>query len=133
MSPVATSASAGVGPDLCRARVQAGLSVAEVAARLAVDAVVIVALDEERYEQIGPPVFVRGHLRGYALALGLDPAPYLERYGSQLDAAVAPDLTRAPRPVARGPSRPFPVSLLAFGVLALALILWWALGAPSRP
>lgn len=124
------AATGAIGARLLAARGQLGWSVAEVAARLAVDVGIIAALDEERFEQVGPPVYVRGHLRSYALLVGLAPEPLLAQYAALQDAVVQPDLTRAPRPVARGPSRPFPLGWLAFGLLALALILWWALGAP---
>lgn len=62
----------GCGEQLRRAREAAGLSVADVAGRLHMPVQVVAALEEEQWERLGAPVFVRGQLRSYARLLGVD-------------------------------------------------------------
>lgn len=62
----------GPGQQLRQARERQGLAIAQVAAELHLGENQIDALERERFELIGAPVFVRGHLRNYALLLKLD-------------------------------------------------------------
>ena len=62
----------GPGQQLRQARERQGLAIAQVAAELHLGENQIDALESERFELIGAPVFVRGHLRNYALLLKLD-------------------------------------------------------------
>jgi cytoskeletal protein RodZ len=63
--------SSGFGEQLRLAREAAGISTADAATSLHLDASVIEALEAEDVDAIGAPVFVKGHLRGYARLLGL--------------------------------------------------------------
>lgn len=63
---------AGPGQQLRQAREAQGLAIAQVAAELHLGENQIDALESERFEQMGAPVFVRGHLRNYASLLKLD-------------------------------------------------------------
>lgn len=81
-----TGASHGVGqqPDgsgifLRNAREQAGLSLEEVGGRLKMPVHVLRALEDEDWQKLGAPVFVRGQLRSYAKLLKLDVEPYLQQ------------------------------------------------------
>ena len=69
----------GCGQLLRQAREQAGLSLPDVATRLKMPLKVLQALEEERLERLGAPVFVRGQLRSYARLLCVDIQPYLEQ------------------------------------------------------
>lgn len=62
----------GPGQQLRQAREQQGLAIAQVAAELHLGEYQIDALESERFELIGAPVFVRGHLKNYASLLKLD-------------------------------------------------------------
>ncbi len=62
----------GPGQQLRQARERQGLAIAQVAAELHLGENQIDALESERFELIGAPVFVRGHLRNYASLLKLD-------------------------------------------------------------
>jgi len=65
------ASSPGVGERLREARVEAGLSVAEVAARLRMQLRMVAALEAEDWERLGAPVFIRGQLRSYLRLLKL--------------------------------------------------------------
>lgn len=63
---------AGDGERLRKAREAAGLDVAEVARRLKMPVRVVQSLENEDWEGLDAPVFVRGQLRSYARLLGLE-------------------------------------------------------------
>src|SRR5690606_12195768 len=61
----------GDGERLRKAREAAGLDVAEVARRLKMPVRVVQSLENEDWDRLDAPVFVRGQLRSYARLLGL--------------------------------------------------------------
>jgi len=63
----------GPGAQLVEARERWGMSREQVANTLRLQPSVIAALEEEHYEGLPPPAFVRGYLSGYARLVGLDP------------------------------------------------------------
>ncbi|MGN6512200.1 MAG: helix-turn-helix domain-containing protein [Lysobacteraceae bacterium] len=71
----------GCGDRLRRAREAAGLSRADVAARLKMPVRVVQSLEEEDWSRLGAPVFVRGQLRSYSRLLGLTTAPMMVASG----------------------------------------------------
>lgn len=71
----------GCGDRLRKAREVAGLSRADVAARLKMPVRVVQSLEEEDWGRLGAPVFVRGQLRSYSRLLGLTTAPMMVASG----------------------------------------------------
>ncbi|KGE52322.1 RodZ domain-containing protein [Xanthomonas axonopodis pv. vasculorum] len=69
----------GCGQHLSEAREAAGLSVDEVAGKLRMPAHVVRALEQEDWQRLGAPVFVRGQLRSYARLLRVDLQPLLQQ------------------------------------------------------
>jgi cytoskeleton protein RodZ len=123
-----------IGATLTAAREKRGVTLAQAAERLRLDVGVIQALEEERFDTLGAPVYVRGHLRRYAEFLGLENAPLQAHYAGLQESAVAPDLTQAPNVMGRNPPRSllWPIVLVC-GAIVLAAIVWWALDAPPAP
>ncbi|MDQ1119179.1 helix-turn-helix domain-containing protein [Pseudoxanthomonas winnipegensis] len=64
---------------LRQAREQQGMTVAQAGTRLKVPARVVEILESGHWEALGAPVFVRGHVRSYARALGVDIGAYLDQ------------------------------------------------------
>ena len=60
-----------VGASLKKARESKKLSIEDVAKGLYVVPSIVVALEEEAFDKIGPVVFIKGHLKNYATFLGL--------------------------------------------------------------
>jgi cytoskeleton protein RodZ len=122
----------GIGARLRVARERAGLSVLEIAERLHVDTRVLEALEAEQFGALDADVYVRGHLRRYAEALGESPAQLQELYVAGAR-APQPDLTRIPHAPAPRHSSPLMLAalLLVVGV-ALTGMLWWALSLQSQ-
>jgi cytoskeleton protein RodZ len=69
-----------LGERLRSARKARAVSLERVAQALHLDEGIVLALEEERFEALGAPVFVRGHLRAYAKLLGLDAETLLTAY-----------------------------------------------------
>lgn len=128
------NASGAAGPTpgelLQQERERRGLSPQQAAEGMHLETWVIEALESNRFDSLGAPVFARGHLRKYAALLGLPESQVLERYGSMISAQEPPSLI----PVSHGlmpAHRPtVPGWMLWVLPLALtgALVLWWWLG-----
>jgi cytoskeleton protein RodZ len=77
--PSAGRFAEGCGSLLRQARERAGLTLQEVGSQLKMPVRVVQALEEENWQVLGAPVFLRGQLRSYAKLLKVDIDPYLER------------------------------------------------------
>jgi cytoskeleton protein RodZ len=84
-TPVAAS-------GLQTAREARGLSVHQLAVELHVGDAMINAMERGDYAALGEPVFVRGHLRNYARALGLAEGPVLAAYDQTQNKPRTPTL-----------------------------------------
>lgn len=69
----------GCGILLQRAREMAGLGLDQVSNQLKMPVRVLQALENEDWQKLGAPVFVRGQLRSYARLLKVDIGPYLQQ------------------------------------------------------
>jgi cytoskeleton protein RodZ len=83
------------GNELQAAREARGLSVHQLAVELHVSDAMISAMERGDYALLGEPVFVRGHLRNYARALGLAEGPVLAAYDQTQNKPHAPTLVTA--------------------------------------
>ena len=68
------------GQELSRLRTERGVSLEELASATKVRAVLLRALEEGRFEDLPPAVFVEGYLKACARFLDAKPEPLLERY-----------------------------------------------------
>jgi cytoskeleton protein RodZ len=93
--PRAQPTALGLGERLRSARKARALSVQQVSERLRLEESLVVALEEERFEALGAPVFVRGHLRRYAQLVGLSTQSVMDAYLAAVpDSGEPPALTR---------------------------------------
>jgi cytoskeleton protein RodZ len=113
-------------------RERRGYSVQYAAEDLHLDVWVIEALEANRFDALGAPVYAKGHLRKYATLLGLSPATVVERYEALSGAPPAPEpipvAMVAPVPQRRKMSKtPLWIAaaiLVAAGVAWLVYELW---------
>lgn len=122
---------------LRRARSAVGFSVEDMAGRLNLDPKIVRYLENDDYDKLAAPTFVRGYLRGYARLLGLPPEPVLEAFNRR---GFEPPRLRADI-ASKSQARSSDV-LMRFGTflviagLAVLVVLWWqnerVLGS-SRP
>jgi len=76
--------AAGFGSTLAQARVRAGLSVEEAAARLRLHRRQLDALEHEDLESLPVAAYVAGFVRNYARELRIDPRPLIEDLNAKL-------------------------------------------------
>jgi cytoskeleton protein RodZ len=122
----------GIGARLRAAREKRGLTLLQAAERLHLDARVVQALEAEDFAALGADVYVRGHLRRYAEAVGESPVQLQELYSAS-SRGLRPDLTRIARrePEQRGSRLLLPALLVVVG-FAVAGALWWLLTLPGE-
>ncbi|HTJ15337.1 MAG TPA: RodZ domain-containing protein [Steroidobacteraceae bacterium] len=129
------SGAAAAGPDtpggMLRAeRERRGYSVQHAAEEMHLDVRVIEALEANRFEELGAPVYARGHLRKYASILGLSPATVLSRYealgGMPVDPTPIPTTLATPvRVVERRRMSKVPLWIAA-AIVIVAGLAWLA-------
>jgi cytoskeleton protein RodZ len=119
-----------LGRSLRSAREAAQVSVEQLAVELRIEPQFLVALEEERFEAIGAPVFAKGYLKLYCECLGLDYGRllplYEQRAGKQEPAFKG-------RHSAEHGERP-QTALWAAGIAAavvVVLLVVWALNVPA--
>ncbi len=77
------------GACLSSEREKSKLSVQQVADKLYLDVNLIKALEADNYEQLPPPIFIRGYIRNYAKLLEIPAEPLLTAYERSGQAAIS--------------------------------------------
>lgn len=122
----------GLGERLRSARKARAMTLEQAAQSLRLEAGVLRALEEDRFAEVGAPVFVRGHLKAYARLLGLTEDAVLGAYRSAVpDSDTPPKVTRErEKPLSSGPG---PVAIAALVLLVVIIIgFFWSLQG-ARP
>ncbi len=126
-----------IGSSLREARQRQNLDFPELEERTKIRPKYLRALEDEHFDILPAPTYVRGFLRSYAEALGLDGQPFVDEYNSRFTVGEddAPLLARrAPQPRRdRGPreSRLAAVALLAIAIATALVIAAWKFGGPD--
>ena len=119
------------GARLKAERERRGLSAQKAADEMHLDRWVIDALEADDYPRIGPSVYAKGHLKKYAVLLGLPAAEILASYESR--GHVRTEMASPPASVLRASRTDTPAYNLspvqiagfaAAGVLLLGVLLW---------
>ena len=87
---------ATLGELLRTARLSQDLTIEQLSTELRIEAKQLTALEDNRFERIGVPVFVKGYLKQYGLRLGLDVNDLLALYTKQTtlaDVEIQPSRT----------------------------------------
>ena len=105
------------------------LTLEQLSTELRIEAKQLNALEEERFEQIGVPVFIKGYLKQYCMRLGLDFHDMLALYYKQ---TTLPDVQIQPsRTIKLHDERQITSWVMAAVVLLAliaALVVWWSNG-----
>ena len=126
-----------IGSSLREARLRQELDFPELEERTKIRPKYLRALEDERFDILPAPTYVRGFLRSYAEALGLDGQPFVDEYNSRFtvgedDAPLR--ARRAPPPRReRGPreSRMAAAALIAIAIATALVIAAWKFGGPE--
>lgn len=82
-----------VGRSLQQARIAAKLTIDEVSATTRVRIPIVQSIENDDYSRCGGDVYVRGHIRALARAVGLEPAELVARFNEGRGDAPAPEPT----------------------------------------
>jgi cytoskeleton protein RodZ len=122
-----------LGKTLASAREAHGLTIEEIATELRIEPRLLHALEQCRFEELGPPVFAKGYLKQYGNRLGLQYADLLAEYYRLVE----------PKEVTLAPSRTIKlrderqitvwiIAALALALLAVFLMVWLLAEPPAR-
>ncbi len=122
-----------IGSSLREARERQGLDVAEMEQRTKIRGKYLRALEEERFELLPAETYVKGFLRTYAEALGLDGQLYVDEFNSRFvvgedDVPLRPRRSAVRRPQQRTrrlESKAVVIVLASIAVLTIVVIGAW--------
>lgn len=112
------------GERLAQTRRARGISVFEIAKELHIDEPKVRALEENRFDELGAPVFAKGHMRKYAELVGVPVDEMLADYSQLNRSAGAPPVVGQPRKE----SREISIGPWVSGIVVIlvgALAAWW--------
>jgi len=126
-----------IGSSLREARLRQDLDFPELEERTKIRPKYLRALEDERFEILPAPTYIRGFLRAYADALGLDGQPFVDEYNTRFavgeeDAPVRSRRVPAPRRDRGGRESGIAVvALFAIAVATALVIAAWRFGGPE--
>jgi cytoskeleton protein RodZ len=95
-----------LGERFRAAREARGLSLSDVSEQIRIRSLYLAAIEDENWDAIGAPVYVRGFLRTYARFLGLDSEEAVAAFNATLPAAPVNDAVAPAHATTRLRSRP---------------------------
>jgi hypothetical protein len=130
-----------IGNTLREARLRQDLDFPEIESATKIRAKYLRALEDERFEILPTPTYVKGFLRTYAEYLGLDGQLYLDEYNSRfLVAGVEEDVAPRPRRSQARPRRERRVersaivlAIVGLGIVTALIFAAWQFGGSSSP
>jgi cytoskeletal protein RodZ len=112
-----------LGERFRAARESRGLSLSDVAEQIRIRSLYLAAIEEENWNAIGAPVYIRGFLRTYARFLGIDPEEAVAAFNRTRPAAPSVvDLPAAEAPTRTGPTIRGSALVWVAAVVAVLLI-----------
>ena len=119
----------GIGPGerLQAARIQQGLSLDDVASRMHLSASILEAIEDNNFEEITAPIFVKGYLRHYARIVALDEDEMIQQYSeyySEEDPPISSTSNMVPE-LSVADARIKWTTYLVILVIAALLAAWW--------
>ena len=128
-----------IGSSLREARTRQDLDFPELEERTKIRPKYLRALEDEQFEILPAPTYVRGFLRSYAEALGLDGQPFVDEYNSRFavgEEDVSVSVRRVPQPRSRDrsprESHIVVLALLGITVVFALVIAAWRFGGPEN-
>lgn len=119
----------GIGERLRNAREARGWSLPDVSELTRIRATFLQALEEEQFDRLPGGTYLKGFLRTYANALGLDPDELFEAYHLEFEMPAQPIVGAHSVDVPIRPAaRPSPFRRMITGAAALALVVLVVIG-----
>ena len=117
----------GPGERLQAARIKKGLSVEDVANRMHLSTSILEAIEENNFDEITAPIFVKGYLRAYARIVALSEDEMIQQYidfYSEEDPPISSTSNMAPE-LSVADARIKWTTYLVIVVLGVLLAAWW--------
>ncbi len=129
-----------IGSSLREARTRQGLDFNEMEFRTKVRAKYLRALEAEQFDQLPGHTYIKGFLRTYADALGMDGQLYVDEYNSRFVAGDDEQPLQTRRVPTQGrrqrqhrESRLVIIAVMAIVLLTSLVIAAWKFGGPTEP
>jgi len=120
--------SIGPGDRLRTERIELGLSIEDVATRMHLSVGILEAIEENNFDDITAPIFVKGYLRAYARIVSLNEDEIIQQYldyYSDEDPPIFPTRNLAPEISTDDARVKWITYLVIIGLLALLAMWWW--------
>ena len=122
-----TQVGIGPGERLQAARIKKGLSLEDVANRMHLSASILEAIEENNFDEITAPIFVKGYLRAYARIVALSEDEMIQQYVdfySEEDPPISSTSNMVPE-LSVADARIKWTTYLVILVLGVLLAAWW--------
>ena len=120
------------GERLAAARREQQITILEVAKELHLDEPKVRALEQNKFDVLGAPVFAKGHLRKYAMLVGVDNDDVLQDYYKLNRASGMPPVVgKVRKPASQASPGPWIATIVILVIAAAAY--WWFLVADAPP
>jgi cytoskeleton protein RodZ len=120
--------SDALGERFRAAREARGLSLSDVSEQIRIRTVYLAAIEDENWNTIGAPVYIRGFIRTYARFLGIEPEEAVAAFNRVQPAPPAAHHLPAEEPASRAPGRVRGSALVwvasAVAVLLIAFVVY---------
>lgn len=117
-----------IGESLAEGRRQAGLTITQVSQRTRIRESIIRAIEQGDFSACGGDFYARGHIRGIAGVVGIDPAPLIREYDAEhgpVGGISAADVFEPATPIKirerRSPSLSMIVIVLLLGIIGFSV------------
>lgn len=123
-----TQLKSGPGDQLQAARIQQGLSIEDVATRMHLSLGILKSIEENSFDDITAPIFVKGYLRAYARLVALDEDEMIQRYVefySNEDPPINTTSQMAPEISSQDARIKWTTYLVVIVLIALLSAWWW--------
>jgi cytoskeleton protein RodZ len=121
------------GERLRAARRENDISIRDIAKELHLDESKVRALEENNFALLGAPVFAKGHMRKYAVLVGVDIDDVLADYYQLERSTGAPPVVgpkrKVPREISMGPW----IAVIVVAVIVGGTAYWWFNREPADP
>ena len=121
------SSSGGPGDRLQAGRIEMGLSIEDVASRMHLSNDIVEAIEENNFNDITAPIFVKGYLRAYARIVSLDEDEMIQQYAefySDEDPPISSISNLTPE-ISTSDKRVKLITFLVIVGLSTLVATWW--------
>ena len=122
------SGTMGPGDRLQAARIENGMSVEDIAMRMHLSVGILKAIEENNFDDITAPIFVKGYLRAYARIVSLSEDEMVEQYlnyYSDEDPPISPTSHLSPEISPDDVRIKWTTFLVIVGLLGFLAFWWW--------